>query len=76
MNNSALGVFASLRFETPKHAPIFELEEEEMNNHASRRSDDAAAPSETSELTRVLAALLQDLFHAQTGAGASLRLRF
>jgi len=63
MNDSnAPDVFAAPRFERPKPAPVFE-QEEDMNNHAPRRDNehaaDAAAPSETSELTRVLTALLQ-----------------
>ncbi len=59
-NNSALDVSAAAPcFERPKPAPVFE-QEEDMNNHAPRRDNEhAAAPSETSELTRVLTALLQ-----------------
>lgn len=60
MNNGASVVSASLRFEMPKPAPVFELKEE-MNDSSAQLNGDtaAAAPSETSELTRVLAALLQ-----------------
>jgi len=60
MNNAALDADAPQRFELSQPAPVFELEEE-MNKSASTHGDNAsdAASSETSELTRVLAALLQ-----------------
>ncbi|MGI8653714.1 MAG: zinc-ribbon domain-containing protein [Pyrinomonadaceae bacterium] len=56
----AQDVSAAPHFERPKPAPIFE-QEEDMNNHASQsdNEDAAAAPSEMSELTRVLTTLLQ-----------------
>ncbi len=59
-SSGAQDVSAAPRFERPKPAPVFE-QKEDMNNHASQsdNEDAAAAPSEMSELTRVLTALLQ-----------------